>query len=212
MPAALELRGVSKRYGNRTVLDAVDLTIGQGETVALLGANGAGKTTLLRIAATLARPDAGTVLVAGVDAGREPEAARLQLGVLLQETPLYPELTPAEHLQFWQRVRGLGSVDVEATLVDAGLSKAAHQQVATQSKGMRQRLGLALATLGDPAVLLLDEPFAALDPDGQAALERKIDARRGRTATLVVLQDLPHARAIADRVLRLRNHRLEAAP
>jgi ABC-2 type transport system ATP-binding protein len=202
----LRLRGVSKRYGARTILKGLDLDVAAGETVAVLGPNGAGKSTLLRIASGLSRPDAGSVEVAGHDARREPLAARKACAVLSQDAPLYDELTPAEHIAWWARLHGrdAGQAATDRALVEAGLARLAHHPVRTLSRGERQRLALALVLLPEPPVLVLDEPFAALDAVAHAWLESLLVARRaaGR-ATLVSVHDEAAAARIASRTLRL---------
>ena len=222
--AALRLRGVTKRYGARTVLRGLDLDVAPGETVAVLGPNGAGKSTLLRIAAGLARPDAGTVEVAGHDVRKDPLAARKACSFLSQDAPLYDELTPAEHVAWWGRLHRLeGKAPApDAALVEAGLARFAHHPVRTLSRGERQRLALALVLLPEPSLLVLDEPFAALDAVAHAWLESILIARRsaGASATLLSLHDEAAAERVADRLLRLGSRadagempvRLEARP
>jgi len=202
---ALRLRGVTKRYGARTVLRGLDLELGRGETVAVLGPNGAGKSTLLRIAAGLARPDSGTVEVAGHDARAQPLAVRTACSFLGQDAPLYDELTPAEHVAWWARLHRLDHQEsaVNRTLLEAGLARLAHHPVRTLSRGERQRLALALVLLPDPPVLVLDEPFAALDTVAHAWLESLLAARQDRGATLVSLHDEAAAARVATRTLRL---------
>jgi ABC-type multidrug transport system ATPase subunit len=198
---ALRLRGVAKRYGPRAVLRGATLDLAPGETVAVLGPNGAGKSTLLRIAAGLARPDQGTV-----ESARRP-------AFLHQDAPLYDELTPAEHVAWWARLHGLPRDDatVDGRLSEAGLARLAHHPAGTLSRGERQRLAVALALLPDPAVAVLDEPFAALDAVAHAWLESLLAARRGRAATLLSVHDEAAARRVADRAVRLAGGRLEAA-
>jgi ABC-2 type transport system ATP-binding protein len=204
---ALRFRGVTKRYGARTVLRDLDLDVAAGETVAVLGPNGAGKSTLLRIAAGLARPDAGTVEVAGHDARKDPLAVRKACSFLSQDAPLYDELTPAEHVVWWSRLLGAeharpdGATD--QVLLQAGLSRLAHHAVRTLSRGERQRLALAMALLADPQVLILDEPFTALDSVAHAWLESILVARQGRGATLLSLHDEAAAARVTQRVVRL---------
>ncbi len=210
-PPALRLQGIRHHYGPRAILLDVDLLLGAGEAVALLGSNGAGKSTLLRIAATVLRPGAGTVEVAGLDAAAQPAAARARLGFLPQEAPAYPELTPVEHVRWWSQLHGRHG-DAATLLAEAGLSAVANRPAGTLSRGQRQRLGLTLATLADPPLLLLDEPSASLDAEGRAGLGRLLAARHGRRATLLVLQDEAEARRLADRLVRLRGCRLEAVP
>ncbi len=206
--AALTLTGIAKSYGRRPVLRDVDLEVLSGETVAILGANGSGKSTLLRLAATIARPDAGTVLVGGANARTEPEAARRNLSVLLQDAPTYAELSPHEHLAWWSRLQGctVGNAAVEVATLEAGLARVAHRPAGTLSRGQRQRLGIAMALLPDRPLLLLDEPFAALDADGCKWLEARLEARRG--ATLLALHDERDAGRLADRMLRISGGRL----
>jgi heme ABC exporter ATP-binding subunit CcmA len=203
--AALRLTGITKRYGARFVLRGLDLQVGAGETVAVLGPNGAGKSTLLRIAAGLARPDAGTVEVAGHDPRKDAQAVRKACSFLSQDAPLYDELTPAEHLSWWARLHGLGASvkTVNDTLLAAGLARLAHHPVRTLSRGERQRLALSLVLLPDPAVLVLDEPFTALDAVAHAWLESILVARQGRAATLLSLHDEAAAARVAQRSIRL---------
>lgn len=190
----LTLTGVSKRLGGRPVLRAVGLEVGAGETVALLGPNGSGKSTLLRIAAGQSRPDAGAATRAG------------PASFLSQEAPLYAELTPAEHVRWWGRLwrKPHDAASVEALLVEAGLLRLAHRPAGTLSRGERQRVALALAFLADAPLLVLDEPFTALDAVAQAWLESRLAARKAAGgATLLSLHGEDAARRVADRVVHL---------
>lgn len=206
------MRGIAKSYGRHAVLRGVDLDVARGETVAVLGANGAGKSTLLRIAATLARPGAGTVEVAGSSAKDEPERARGNLSILTQDAPVYPDLTPSEQVGWWARAQGLQGVEVAKHLAAAGLTAAAGEPARHLSRGQRQRLALTLALLpANRPLLLLDEPFAALDDAGTAWLEAELQARRGKQAVVLAMHDAAHARALSDRVLLLDAGRLEDA-
>lgn len=175
-----------------------------GEHVLLQGENGAGKSTLLRLVATMVRPTAGTVEVAGTDARRDPEQARRALSILVQESPLYPELSPREHLRWWARAQG--ALNPPGLLASAGLDGHADVPARNLSRGQRQRVALAMALLPDRPLLLLDEPFASLDDAGARWLRRELDARGGRQA-LVVAAHGPDPIA-ADRVLRLSGGRL----
>ena len=196
------MTGLRKRFGRRELWAPLELSVETGETIAILGANGSGKSTLLRIAATVSRPSAGTVVVDGLDALRRPEEARRRIGHQPQDAPLYAELTPHEHLRWWARLHGTAA-EADALVVTWGLETVAHKPSATLSRGQRQRVALALATLHNPALLLLDEPFTALDDAGRASLEAALAQRRGKTATLIALHDEAEARRLADRVLRL---------
>jgi heme ABC exporter ATP-binding subunit CcmA len=207
---ALRMWEVAKSYGRTQVLRNIELEVAAGESVALLGANGSGKTTLLRVAATLARPSAGSVHVAGIDAGREPERARGRLSFLTQDAPLYPELTPLEHVRWWARAQGIPSPGAAHLLHGAGLAGVDAKPVRTLSRGQRQRLALTLAFLPDRPLLLLDEPFAALDEAGQSWLEERLQQRhRTGQAILFTAHDHGHARKLADRTVHLRDGMLE---
>jgi ABC-type multidrug transport system ATPase subunit len=178
-----------------------------GETVAVLGPNGAGKSTLLRIAAGLARPEGGLVEVAGHDVRKDPLAARRACSFLSQDAPLYDEFTPAEHVVWWSRLHGRATSDASTNqaLVEAGLAKLAHHPARTLSRGERQRLALTLALLPDPAILILDEPFTALDTVAHAWLESLLVSRTGtgKGGTLLSLHDEAAAARVAKRVIRL---------
>jgi heme ABC exporter ATP-binding subunit CcmA len=208
--AVLTLEGVGKRFGAVAVLSGVNLQLGGGSFCLLLGHNGAGKSTLLRLVAGLARPTDGRVRVHGEDPYGSGEARRL-LGVLSHQTLLYDDLTAAENLGFFARLYGLGDrrEQVRAALERAGLSGRAHDRVRTFSRGMKQRLALARATLHGPAVLLLDEPFTGLDAAGITGLTTQLTElrQRGRAAVMVTHQ-LEPAAALADRVVVLRAGRV----
>jgi heme ABC exporter ATP-binding subunit CcmA len=213
-PVALRLRGIHKAYAGRPVLRDVHLDVRAGHAVAILGPNGSGKSTLLRVAAALSPPDTGTVEVTGAAVGRDDRAARHALGYLGQEPALYGELTPAEHVRLWTRLRGgeVATLPTDAILADAGLAATAHRPCAHLSRGQRQRLALALALLGGPAVLVLDEPFTALDVQGEAWLADRLAAHRAAGAALLVaVHDARQADRLLARTLRLRERKLEAA-
>ena len=212
--AALRLRNVAKAYAGRTVLRDVHLEVPAGEAVAVLGPNGSGKSTLLRIAAALSPADQGRVEVEDAPVRRDDHAARRAIGYVGQEPALYDELTPAEHVRLWGALRSApaSSFSVDAVLADAGLAAAAHRPCAQLSRGQRQRLALALALLGAPPVLVLDEPFTALDAQGEAWLADRLAAHRaGGAALLVAVHEPKQADRLLARTMRLREKRLEAA-
>ncbi len=159
------LSGVTRRFGRLIAVDGVDLTLRAGECVDLVGHNGAGKSTIIKMMLGLIRPSAGTVRVLGDDPAASASARdRGRLGYLPENVALYPSMTGAETLAFYARLKGQ-PVGRNAALLDkVGIAGAAHRRVGTYSKGMRQRLGLAQALLGNPRVLLLDEPTTGLDP------------------------------------------------
>ncbi len=202
MPA-LELEGVTRRYGEREALGGVSLTLGGGQTLVVLGPNGAGKTTLLRVLATLLRPHAGTVRVLGSALPGEAWAVRGRVGLLGHEPLLYRELTARENLRYHARLHGVDFARVELLLEAVGMASRATEAVRTLSRGMVQRVAIARAVLHDPELLLLDEPRANLDPAGAASVEPLIGPSCGRTR-VVCSHDPDADLAGADLVLGLR--------
>ncbi len=209
-PTGLRAQSVSKRLGRREVLDGVDLQLDPGEISALLGANGAGKTTLLRILAGLALPSAGRVTVGGA---ADRRGARRAVGYVGHETMLYGALSAEENLRFAARLYGADPTRARTLLDAAELGGVADQRVDSFSRGMRQRLALARAQVHGPAVLLLDEPFNALDARSAAALEATlVSLRDAGTAICLVSHDLDRAARLADRAWVLRRGRCAPVP
>ena len=202
----IETRGLKKAFGLRLVLRGVDLNIAAGECVALLGPNGAGKTTLMRILATLSKPSAGQVRVAGLPLPDGAAEVRRRLGVVSHHTLLYSDLTAEENLQFYGQLYGLEqpAARLSAVLEQVGLAKRRRDLVRTFSRGMQQRLAIARALLPDPAVVLFDEPYTGLDPEASLMLDAVLRtvAHAGRTV-LLSTHDLPRGLALADRVVIL---------
>ena len=156
------LTGIAKAYGKRRALADVSLDVVAGEAVLLVGRNGAGKTTLLRIATGFLDADAGTVAIAGISMASQRAKAQAKLGYLPEHAPAPAELTVREHLKL--RARQKGATDWEAAMVAAAVASEADRRIGTLSKGFRQRVGLADALLGEPALLVLDEPTSGMDP------------------------------------------------
>jgi heme exporter protein A len=211
--AALELEGLTRRYGERDALAGVSLSLQAGQTLVVLGPNGAGKTTLLRVLATLLRPHAGAARVLGASIPSESWAVRGRVGLLAHEPLLYRELSARENLRYHARLHGVGFERVEELLDAVGMGARAAEPVRTLSRGMVQRVAIARAVLHDPELLLLDEPRANLDPAAAELVEPLIGSGSGRTR--VVCSHDPRADlAGADLVLGLRAGRpaLLAAP
>ena len=209
---AIVLENVEKRFGRIAALDGIDLDIPSG-ALALLGPNGAGKSTLLRVVATLTRPTRGRIFIRGVDARKEPERVRADIGLISHQTLLYEDLTAGENLRFYGRLYGLGDLKerVRQALAEVGLSGREHDRVRGFSRGMKQRLAVARATLHQPAILLLDEPFAGLDAAACAMLSARLRQlrREGRTVILVT-HDLQRCLDLADRFAILNRGRFVA--
>jgi len=205
-PPAIELRGLARYFGERTALRDVSVSLPAGATLAVLGRNGAGKSTLLRILASLLRPHAGDVVVFGEPLPRRGFAVRGRLGLLSHEPLLYRELTGRENLEYHARLHRVALDRVQEVLVAVGMERRAGDPVRLLSRGMVQRLAVARAVLHAPALLLLDEPRANLDPAASALVEPLIGRASGCTRVLTS-HDPAAALAEADLVLALKDGR-----
>ncbi|HEX5727734.1 MAG TPA: ABC transporter ATP-binding protein, partial [Longimicrobiaceae bacterium] len=212
---ALELERVAHRFGSHWVLRGCSLAVPPGAGVALLGSNGAGKTTLLRIACTLLTPTRGGGRVFGHDLARDADAVRRAVGLLGAAPGVYEDLTAAENLAFACRMWGERPDPrrLARALDEAGLAAARPGvRVREFSSGMRRRVALARLLLRPPRLLLLDEPYAAFDPDGVERVNALVArVRAGGGAAVVATHDLARALPVVDRVVRLENGLLAAA-
>jgi osmoprotectant transport system ATP-binding protein len=218
MAAAIELSGVEKRYGAHAALAGVSLAVGKGEFTALVGGSGSGKTTLLKTINRLVVPDAGVVRVLGEDISViEPHLLRRKIGYVFQEIGLFPHLSIAENIAItpkllgWDRARIAGRIDALLDLV-ALPREVASRPPAALSGGQRQRVGVARALAAEPSLMLMDEPFGALDPltrDALGADYRALHERLGLT-TVMVTHDMAEAVLLADRIVVLRDGRIVA--
>ncbi|WP_309088304.1 ABC transporter ATP-binding protein [Phenylobacterium sp.] len=219
MQPVIRLEGVCKRYGGRPALDGIGLTVGPGEFVALVGGSGSGKTTLLKTLNGLIRPDAGHVAVLGEDVARaaRPHVLRRRIGYVFQEIGLFPHRTVAENIAVvpalldWPTERIVARTAELLQLV--GLPVEVKDRLpAALSGGQRQRVGVARALAGEPPLVLMDEPFGALDPiirEPLGADYRALHERLGVT-TLMVTHDIAEAVLLADRVVVLKEGRILA--
>jgi len=193
-------------YGSRPALEDVSFALEEGGFLVVLGPNGAGKTTLLKTLARLVRPSAGRVWLGGDDWLAAPAERQREIGVLSHATYLYDGLTARENLRFFATLYGLRDPDDRArtALATVGLEDAADRRVGHLSRGQAQRVAIARAVLHDPALLLLDEPYAGLDPRAAARLSAALDALHaaGRTVVLTT-HDLARSPAAATRYLVL---------
>ena len=213
--AAVRVRGLNKQYSHgwlgrvTRVLDSVDLDLEPGASLALIGGNGAGKTTLLELLAGLRTPTAGSVRVFGLDP--TSAEARARLGYLPDEPHLLPELPLREHLRAFanfHRPRP-SRARCEELLARVGLHERADTRAGEASKGMKQRLGLALALLSAPDLLLLDEPLNGLDTDGREGLLELLRAERSAGRSIIIAtHDPERLTGLVDRTLRLDGGRL----
>jgi heme exporter protein A len=208
---AVELTGIARRFGSRWVLKGADLVVGRGETIAILGKNGSGKTTLLRIIATLLRPTRGSGAVFGHRLSGDEDAVRGRVGLLGHTNALYPDLTAAENLGFTLRMMGrpVEPRAVETTLATVGLGAHANARTRGFSAGMQRRLALARLRVLEPSLLLLDEPYSSLDPDGAEIVTAMIGAVRNEGgAAIFITHDIRRAEEIADRTVALDDGRI----
>jgi heme exporter protein A len=201
---AIELEGLTRRYGERVALRDVTLALPVGATLVVFGPNGAGKSTLLRVLSTLLRPHGGTARVLGHSLPDEGWAIRGRVGLLGHAPLLYGDLTGRENLAFHARLHDVALDRADALLDQVGLAARAEDKVHTYSRGMVQRLAVCRAVLHDPELLLLDEPRANLDPAAREIVEPLIGAASGRTR-VVTSHDPAGGLADADLALGLRD-------
>ena len=206
MTSALHTQTLTRRFGDNTAVDGIDLDVAAGEIYGFLGPNGAGKSTTVRMLTTLLLPSAGSATVVGFDVRERADMVRLRIGVALQEAALDPKQTGRELLDLQGRLYGLDArqrrrrVDELLVLVDIG--DAIDHRIGTYSGGMKRRLDLAAALVHEPEMLFLDEPTTGLDPSSRAAVwneVRRLNTERGMTIFLTT-QYLEEADALADRV------------
>lgn len=207
----IAIQGLVKQFGLNPVLKGVDLTVAQGEFVTLVGSNGAGKSTLMRIVATLMRPTDGVVTLGGWQLPQHAERVRRHIGLVSHHPLLYGDLSAAENLQFYARLYQLPERDARVTeaLRRVGLIARQRDPVRTFSRGMVQRLTIARATLHEPDVLLLDEPYTGLDQDASALLDELLRREHagGRTI-LMITHDLARGLDLCDRTAILHRGRI----
>lgn len=202
MPSApvVQTRDLCRRFGRRWALARIDLVVEEGERILLLGANGSGKSTLLNILATLMPATRGQLRLFGMDPSRQRSAIRRRVGIVRHAHGLYEDLSARDNLVFRSRITGAGRVDVAALLTRVGLDDRP-EPLRTYSAGMRKRLQLAALEVEAPDLVLLDEPYAALDPAGCADVSAFI---RSRTGTVIIAShQVERAAAVCTRAVLL---------
>ena len=212
--AAIEATALTRHFGDRAAVDGITLQIAAGESFGLLGANGAGKTTFIRLLTGYLVASSGTVTVDGFSPVADARAVHERIGFVAETSRLYPELRVRGFLRFAGGVRGLSGAPlqdaVDRALVRFTLEDVALRPIGNLSKGYQQRVNLAQAFLHDPALLIVDEPTAGLDPLQQAEVRRELREAAGTRTVLLCTHDLSEARELTTRVAVLSRGRLVA--
>ena len=207
---AIEITGLTKRFGEVPALADVDLTVEEGEIFGFLGPNGAGKSTTINVLLDFVRPDAGTARVFGLDAQADSVAVRRRVGVMPEGYHVYDRLTGRQHVEFAVRMKNAAD-DVDAVLERVGIADAADRKAGGYSRGMKQRLVFGMALVGSPDLLILDEPTNGLDPNGARELRDIVREEAERGATVFFSSHvLEQVEAVCDRVAILRGGRVVA--
>jgi ABC-2 type transport system ATP-binding protein len=203
--AIIEVRGLAKRFGEVQAVADVDFDVREGELLGFLGPNGAGKTTTINMLTGLARPGAGTIRIAGIECTAHPKAAQHLMGIVPDESNLYPELTGFENLCFCGALYGMRQRDREARaeeLLDGfGLADAARRKFAGYSRGMKRRLTIAAGLIHQPRILFLDEPTTGIDVGSARQIRQLIaDLHRGGTTIFLTTHYIEEAERLCDRI------------
>ncbi len=209
----IQAAGLTKQYGHFTAVDHIDLNVRKGEVYGMLGPNGSGKTTAILMLLGLTEPTAGSVSVLGYDPVRQPLSVKARVGYLPDSVGFYEGLTAWENLHYIARLNGLArpaaQERIDQSLDRVGLADAAHQQVGTFSRGMRQRLGLADLLLKQPELIIMDEPTLGLDPEAARRFLQFIKELKDDGITVLLSSHLLHqVQVVCDRVGLFRNGRI----
>ena len=210
----LEIRHLVKSFGPLVAVDDVSFTVPQGEVLGFLGPNGAGKSTTMKMITGFLAPTSGTAVVCGYDIATQPIAAKRHIGYLPEGAPAYPDMTPADFLDFIAHIRGFSGEEARRRIgqvVDAiRIAEVMHQPIETLSKGFRRRVGVAQALLHDPDVLILDEPTDGLDPNQKYEMRRVIAAKRPNKAIIISTHLLEEVEAVCSRAIIIAHGRILA--
>lgn len=200
---SIQVKGVTKNYGSQKALDNVSFEVPSGQIVGFLGPNGAGKSTMMKIITGYLPATSGTVMVCGLEVGKNNQEVRRKIGYLPEHNPLYVDMYVAEYLMFVADIYKLGNKKerVEEIITMTGLTAERHKKIGSLSKGYRQRVGLAQALLPDPEVLILDEPTTGLDPN-QIVEVRNLIRQLGKEKTVLLSTHImQEVQAICERVI-----------
>ncbi|MGH7431837.1 MAG: ABC transporter ATP-binding protein [Candidatus Methylomirabilales bacterium] len=210
----IEVEGLTKVYGNTTAIDSLTFTVQQGEVVGFLGPNGAGKTTTMRVLSCYMPPTSGTARVGGYDIRTQALEVRRRIGYLPEHVPLYTDLTVTQYLTFVAEAKGLSRLTRRQRVGEAIerclLQDAGGRIIGKLSKGYRQRVGLAQALLGDPPILILDEPTIGLDPKQIIEIRSLIRDMQGERTVILSTHILPEVSMVCQRVIIINEGRIVA--
>lgn len=207
----IEIKKLTKQADNKLILRGIDLSITQGETVAILGPNGAGKSTLLKVLATLIKPASGLVKINGLDLQKDHIEVKKMFGYLPHSSLLYDHYTPLENLVFFGNLYGVKDVENRARKLvnEVGLSFFINEPVKNFSRGMIQRIAIARAIIHEPKIMLLDEPHTGLDQGAITILNNVVLSMKEKgCTTLMVTHDFKQAAAICDRIIIVKNGKI----
>lgn len=208
----IEVRNLTKRYGDLVAIDNISFTAEKGQILGFLGPNGAGKTTTMRIITGYMPASSGTVTVAGFDIFDNSYEVRRRIGYLPENPPLYPDMTVAEYLRFAARIRGVARAElddaVDRVLLKCGLAEVDGRVVGHLSKGFRQRVGLAQALIHDPMVLVLDEPTIGLDPKQIIDIRQLIRELSAERTVILSTHILPEVSQLCQKVVIINQGRI----
>ena len=210
MPNVIEIQGLTKAYGRKVALKDINLTIGAQEVIGLIGPNGAGKTTLIKLICSLLRPTRGTIAVHGKDVTKDV-GYKARMAYMAENAGYYEAMSAFEYLNVFGRYHSVPDMRKKSIecLSEVGLRDYGDERIATFSKGMKQRLGIARCLLNDPELVLMDEPLTALDPRGKADVIGLIAALRDRGATVIISShELRYMDDLCDRLCILKDGRL----
>jgi ABC-2 type transport system ATP-binding protein len=214
MERMLEIEGLTKRFGTLTAVDGISFTVNRGEVLGFLGPNGAGKTTAMRMVTGFLLPTAGRATVCGFDVIRDSIEVKRRIGYLPEGAPLYEDMTPLELLSFVADVRGLDGAErreaIARSAARINIENVMHQTIGTLSKGFKRRVGIAMAILHDPEVLILDEPTDGLDPNQKHEVRKLINEMAKDKAIVISTHLLEEVEMVCTRAIVIANGRIVA--
>ena len=203
----LVLEDITKKYKDKTAVQNVSATLHSGQLIGLIGKNGAGKTTLLKLLSTILKPTSGRILLDGQDIVKNPNVMRSMVGYLPQEVSAYPNLTVLEYLSYIASVKGIKKKDAEkqinSLLADFHLENAKGKRMGNCSGGMKQRVGIICALLGDPQIIIIDEPTTGLDPEERIAVRNILSCLSKERIVILSTHIVSDIEAVASRILLL---------